>query len=187
MCHKWLFWAEQSFVTHKSFFSFFIFLFLTISNIFCTCIGLGEHLTCDNLSMLCFIPPTAGQTLHTLASVKWEAGSAQWLEHRTHECRSWVQIPAGAAVKFSSPGSTFCANSYFGIHSTPVLPQQHVKDPGHSAKSAGGSLQLNMHASYRCGYAWSDNDMVHHCMVVQYTQNTPRWQHFTCQHCKYAT
>ena len=27
----------------------------------------------------------------------------------------------------------------------PVLPQWYVKEPGHSAKSAGGSLQLNMH------------------------------------------
>ena len=37
--------------------------------------------------------------------------------------RSRVRIPAGAAGKFSSPGSTFCADSYFGICSTPVLPQ----------------------------------------------------------------
>ena len=28
----------------------------------------------------------------------------------------------------------------YRIRSTPVLPQQHVKDPGHSAKSAGGRL-----------------------------------------------
>ena len=27
----------------------------------------------------------------------------------------------------------------------PVLPQQHVKHPSHSAKGAGGGLQLNMH------------------------------------------
>ena len=47
---------------------------------------------------------------------------------------SWVQIPAGKAGEFSSPGSTFCADSYVGIRSTPVLPQYHVKDPGHSAK-----------------------------------------------------
>ena len=53
---------------------------------------------------------------------------------------SRVQIPAGAAGEFSSPGSTFSADSYFGIRSIPVLPQQHVKDPGHSAKSAGGRL-----------------------------------------------
>ena len=29
----------------------------------------------------------------------------------------------------------------------PVLPQWHVKDPGHSAKSAGGGLHLNTHSS----------------------------------------
>ena len=33
----------------------------------------------------------------------------------------------------------------FGVRSTPVLPQWHVQDPGHSAKSAGGSLHLNKH------------------------------------------
>ena len=67
--------------------------------------------------------------------------------------RSGVPIPAGAAGEFSSPGLTFCADPYFGIRSTPVLPQQHVKDPGHSAKSAGGGLQLNTHALYVCGFA----------------------------------
>ena len=36
---------------------------------------------------------------------------------------SRVRIPPGAAGEFSSPGSTFCADSYFGIRSTPVLPQ----------------------------------------------------------------
>ena len=54
-----------------------------------------------------------------------------------------------------------CYNS--GIGSTPVLPHLHVKDPGHSAKSAGSRLQLNTHAPYVCGFAWSD--MVHGCMV----------------------
>ena len=64
-----------------------------------------------------------------------------------------AQIPPGAAGEFSSPGSTFCADSYFSIRSTPVLPQLHVKDPGHSAKSAGGRLQLNTHTPYVCGFA----------------------------------
>ena len=59
--------------------------------------------------------------------------------------RSRVRIPAGAAGEFSSPESTICADFYFGIRSTPVLPQQHVKDPGHSARSAGDRLQLNTH------------------------------------------
>ena len=67
--------------------------------------------------------------------------------------RSRVRIPAGAAGEFIYlPGSTFCADSYFGIRSTPVLPQQHVKNPGHSAKSAGGRLQLNTHTPYVCGF-----------------------------------
>ena len=33
------------------------------------------------------------------------------------------------------------------VRSYPVLPQWHVKDPGHSAKSAGGRLHLNTHTS----------------------------------------
>ena len=37
--------------------------------------------------------------------------------------RSRVRIPAGAAGEFSSPGSTFWDDSYFGIRFTPVLPQ----------------------------------------------------------------
>ena len=64
---------------------------------------------------------------------------------------------------FLSSGSTFRIYSYFGIHSNPMLPQSHVTDPSHSAKSAGGRLQLNTHAPYVCGFAWSD--MVHGCMV----------------------
>ena len=84
--------------------------------------------------------------------------------------RSHVRIPAGAAGEFSSPESTICADSSFGIRSTPVLPQEHVKDPSHSAKSAGGRLQLNMHTPYVCGFACSD--MVHGCMVS--TELAPR-------------
>ena len=35
--------------------------------------------------------------------------------------RAWVRVPAGAAGEFSSfPGSTFCADSYFGIRVTAV-------------------------------------------------------------------
>ena len=66
---------------------------------------------------------------------------------------SRVQIPAAVVGEFSSPVSTFCPDSYFGIRSTPVLPQKHIKDPGHSAESAGGRLQLNMHTPYVCGFA----------------------------------
>ena len=56
-----------------------------------------------------------------------------------------------------------CHHWHFGIRSIPVLPQQHVKDTGHSDKSAGGRLQLNTHAPNVCGFAWSDMTW---CMVV---------------------
>ena len=59
---------------------------------------------------------------------------------------SQVQFSVGAAVFFFQ-GLNFCVDS--GIRSTLVLSQQHIKDPGHSAKSAGGRLQQNTHPPYR--------------------------------------
>ena len=41
------------------------------------------------------------------------------------------------AGEFSSPESTLCADSYSVSFPYPMLPQWHVKDPGHSAKSTG--------------------------------------------------
>ena len=49
---------------------------------------------------------------------------------------------------FSSPELTLCADSYsvsVPPPPTPVLPQWHVKDPGHAAKSASGRLRLYTH------------------------------------------
>ena len=39
----------------------------------------------------------------------------------------------------------FVCRLLFDVRSTPVLLQWHIKDPDHSAKSAGGRLHLNMH------------------------------------------
>ena len=63
--------------------------------------------------------------------------------------RSRVRIPAGAAGDFFLQGRL----SVLTLISVSVPPPQHVKDPGHSAKSAGGRLQLNMHTPYVCGFA----------------------------------
>ena len=70
--------------------------------------------------------------------------------------KSLVRIPAGAAGEIFLTRINFCADSHFGIRSTPVLPQWHVKDPGHSAKSAGGRLQLNTHTPYVCGMLYTE-------------------------------
>ena len=59
--------------------------------------------------------------------------------------RLQVRIPAAAKGEFSSPESTLCVDSYSVSSSKPVLPQWHVKGPGHSAKSEGGMLHLNTH------------------------------------------
>ena len=59
------------------------------------------------------------RTHHTF----WGAGIAQWLERGLVIERSRVRNPAVAAGQFFSPGSTFCADSYFGIRSTPQLPE----------------------------------------------------------------
>ena len=58
---------------------------------------------------------------------------------------------------FSLPGSAFFFFFFFfflltlisvSVPSTPVLSQ----NPGHSAKSAGGGLQLNTHVPYICSF-----------------------------------
>ena len=41
--------------------------------------------------------------------------------------------------------TNYLSRLLFGVRSTPVSPQWHVKDPGHSAKIAGGRLHLNTH------------------------------------------
>ena len=66
---------------------------------------------------------------------------ACWLERRTRdrEVASSNSGESGGRIFFSRVNFVFCARS------TPVLPQWHVKDPGHSAKSAAGRLHLNTH------------------------------------------
>ena len=58
-----------------------------------------------------------------------------------------VRVSAGTEGEGSSPEITFCADSY-SVSAPPhvtTLRQWHVKDPGHSAKRAGGRLHLNTH------------------------------------------
>ena len=70
------------------------------------------------------------------------------------------------------PGVSFQCRLSYGVRTAPAVCSRmricinictHVKDPGPSAKSAGGRLELNTHTPYVCGFAWSD--MLHGCMV----------------------
>ena len=77
-----------------------------------------------------------------------------------------VRIPAGAAGEFSSPGSTLCIDSYFGIRSTPVACKTKRSQLFCRWQvTAETRMHLIMHT---CGFALSD--MAHGCMV--YTERT---------------
>ena len=80
-----------------------------------------------------------------ISNLVWGAGIACRESAGLVVERLRVRIPAGAAGECSSPALTLCADSLFGARSTPALPQWHVKDPDHSAKSAGSRLHLNTH------------------------------------------
>ena len=64
--------------------------------------------------------------LHVTLTVSSDSGSSVWALFVSGDdsvVRAPVRIPAEAAGEVSSPVSTFCADSYFGVRSTPVLPQ----------------------------------------------------------------
>ena len=73
------------------------------------------------------------------------AGTSCWQEGRTRDRKVASSNPgrSGGRIFFSSVNFVCCL--LFSVRSTPVLLQWHVKDPGHSAKSAGGRLHLNTH------------------------------------------
>ena len=82
----------------------------------------------QNRLPLIFIPPTANihrleQTAH---GQHWHLSSPGCLKlSESLYCFMQLRLEffSGTAGEFSSPGSTFCADSYFGIRFTPVLPQ----------------------------------------------------------------
>ena len=60
-------------------------------------------------------------------------------------------------------GSTFCADSYFGTRSIPVLPQWHVKDPGHCTKKCRWQFKAIKHT---CAMYVALSKTVNWCMVI---------------------
>ena len=65
-----------------------------------------------------------------------------------------VRVPVEAVGEFSCPGSTFCADCYFGFRSTPrVTAVARKRSRSYCGRSAGGRLQLNTYAHDVCGFA----------------------------------
>ena len=88
-------------------------------------------------------------------------GKKGWLSGRAPD--SWLEGHGFKSWQENLLQGQLSVPSYSGICFTPMLLQGHMKDPGHSAKSAGGKLQLNTHAPFLCGFELDDT--VNHCMV----------------------
>ena len=75
------------------------------------------------------------------------AGIACWLECWTHDRKVVSSNPGRSGGRILFSRVNFVCWLLFGVRSTPALPQWQVKDPAHSAKSAGSRLHLNTHTS----------------------------------------
>ena len=73
------------------------------------------------------------------------AGITCWLERRTRDRKVASSNPSRSGGRIFFSRVNFVCYLLFGVGSTPVLPQWHVKDPSPSAQNAGGRLHLNMH------------------------------------------
>ena len=85
--------------------------------------------SCDLVCAACFIT----------------ARRASWFERRTRDQKVARSNPGRSGGRIFFSGVNFVCWLLFGVHSTLVLLQWHIKDPGHSAKSAGGRSHLNTH------------------------------------------
>ena len=65
------------------------------------------------------------------------------VEHRTRDRKVASSNPGRSVARIFFSRVNFLCRLLFGVSSTPVLPQWHVKDPGHSAKSTDGRFRLN--------------------------------------------
>ena len=101
----------------------------------------------DNFSISCYnIYPCSMSTLWCKLMCTM---IACWLEHRTHG-DDWKVVssnPWRSSRRIFFSRVNFVGWLLFSVRSTLGLPQRHVKDHSHSAKSAGGRLHLNTHTS----------------------------------------
>ena len=70
---------------------------------------------------------------------------ACWLERRTRDRKVASSNPGRSGGRIFFSRVNFVCWLLFDVRSTPVLPQWHVKGPGHCAKSEDGRLYLNTH------------------------------------------
>ena len=108
------------------------------------------------------------------------------VEHRTRDQnRQKVASsnPGTSSRRIFSSRVNFLCWLLFGIRCNPVLPQWHIKNSGHSAKSACGRLYLNMHTPWT-QWRWSGLTMpLRRHSVGTYQKMS---SHTTCQGTTYS-
>ena len=67
------------------------------------------------------------------------------LERRTRDRKVTCSDLGRSGLRIFFSRVNFLCSLLFGVRSSPVFQQEYVIDPGHSSKSAGGRLHLNMH------------------------------------------
>ena len=117
-----------------------------------------------------------------------QAGIACWLECQTCRRKVASSSPSRSSGRIFLFRVNFVCWLLFSVHSTPMLLQWHVKEPGHSAKSAGGKLHLNTHTPLTqgslsgltmplCRSAWSGCRIWH---ARSYNIATTAWDDLQC-------
>ena len=79
-----------------------------------------------------------------------------WLERQTRDRKVTSSNPSRSGGRIFFSRVNFVCWLLFSVRSTPVLPQWHIKDPGHSAKSVGGRLHLNTYTCDPTKLEWAD-------------------------------
>ena len=92
-----------------------------------------------------------------------EAGIAQWIERRTRGRKVAGSSPSRSGGRIVFSRVNFLCRLFFSVSvsspcylsSTRIKGKERRKKNGHSSKSAGGRIQLNIHtaAPYVCGFA----------------------------------
>ena len=79
------------------------------------------------------------------ARLSFHRNYSLFLERRTRDRKVASSNPGRSSGRIFFSRVNFVCLLVFGVRSTAVLPQWHVKDPGYSAKSGGDRLHLNTH------------------------------------------
>ena len=102
----------------------------------------------------------------------WRAGIACWLECWTCDRKVASSNHGWSGRRIFLSRLNFVCWLLFGVCSTPLAPQWHIKDPGHSAKSVGGRLHQNRPTSLtQRGVGW-----LCRCPGIVW-ESTQKWAH----------